>query len=125
MKAGKSGVIEKNPNTQTIKFGDQWINQSAIARAQGLDQSYVSRIFNGQRTPSLQSAQKIAAMLGMTLDQFVEALATRKKELAERNERILTAHRLRLDSEDRADLQVILGGGVPAPRLPALRQRSA
>lgn len=121
-KAGKSGIVEKSPNTQTIRFAGQFINLSAIARAQGLDVSYLSRIFRGQRTPSLKHCMKIAAILGMSLDDFVAGLEQRKEDIAKDNSDVLQMHTQRIAREDNADLGTLRRGGVPAPRLPALRR---
>lgn len=66
--------LEKNPTPQTVRFSGAWINLSEIAREVGLQPSHLSRIFKGQRTPSLRAARNIAAALGMTLDDLTMAL---------------------------------------------------
>ncbi len=123
-KAGKSGLIENAPNAQTTRFAGKFINLSAIARAQGLDVSYLSRIFRGQRTPSLHYTQKIAAMLGMTMDAFVEALEDRARELKEENKYIVKLYTTRIEKEDIADLKALEQGKPVEPRLSALRKRA-
>jgi transcriptional regulator with XRE-family HTH domain len=120
-KAGKSGVVEKSPNAQTIRFRGQFINLSAIARAQHLDVSYLSRIFRAQRTPSLKHCMKISAILGMTLDDFVQGLQDRAEEIAKSNTDVLQMHNQRIAKEDSSDIDTFKRGGVPAPRLPAFR----
>jgi transcriptional regulator with XRE-family HTH domain len=117
-KAGKSGVIEQSPNAQTIKFAGKHINLSAIARAQGLDVSYLSRIFRGQRVPSLGHALKIAAILGMTVDDLVSGLQDRAEELKREHAAILQIHDTRIDKEVRKDLSLIKQGRAPIPRMP-------
>jgi DNA-binding phage protein len=63
-----------------VKLGGKFINLSAISRTQGIDQSYLSRIFARKRDPSLKCARKIAACLGMGLEAFLEALDGKQKE---------------------------------------------
>jgi hypothetical protein len=77
---GPNECIEANPSSQTVKLGGKFINLSAISRTQGIDQSYLSRIFARKRDPSLKCARKIAACLGMGLEAFLEALDGKQKE---------------------------------------------
>lgn len=121
-KAGKTGVFEKAPNTQTIKFAGKYINLSAIARSQSLDVSYLSRIFRGERMPALKYCIKIAAMLGMTLDDFVQALEERVQAVKNEAASLLRSHNQRVDKEDIQDLAAYAQGRIPAPRLPATRR---
>jgi transcriptional regulator with XRE-family HTH domain len=123
-KAGKTGIFEKAPNAQTVKFAGKFINLSAIARAQGLDVSYLSRIFRGERAPSLKHCTKIAAVLGMTLDDFVQGLEERCKAVQAERESLMRAHTDRISREDAEDLRTYAKGSVPAPRLPAVRKVS-
>jgi transcriptional regulator with XRE-family HTH domain len=121
MKAGKTGVFEKHPNTQTIPFANKFVNLSAIARAQNIDHSYLSRIFAGKRTPSLMYCKKISAVLGMSIDEFLVALEIRAREVKEEESRVLQEHKDRIMREDLEDLKELAAGNIPAPRLPALR----
>lgn len=41
-----------------------------IAAGMGVCKSFVSRVLSGQRSPSLDTAEKMAAVLGLSLDQF-------------------------------------------------------
>lgn len=43
---------------------------SELGRATGITVSYASRIFSGERRPSLPVASKIAKYLGMSIDKF-------------------------------------------------------
>lgn len=52
----------------------------AIARRAGIDASYVSHIVAGNRTPSLPVARRISTALGVSLDDLVEFLDSRKGE---------------------------------------------
>ena len=120
-KAGKTGIFEKAPNAQTVKFAGKFINLSAIARSQNLDVSYLSRIFRGERTPSLKHCIKMAAVLGMDLDSFVQALNIRVKDVDAEIEGIMKDHTNRIMREDMQDLKTLAKGKVPIPRLPATR----
>jgi transcriptional regulator with XRE-family HTH domain len=57
------------------------ISQEELAFRAGLDRTYLSGIERGRRNPSLKSMQRIAAELGVSLDQvFVLA-----RQMAEQN----------------------------------------
>ncbi len=117
-KAGGSGVFEKAPNAQTVRFAGKFINLSAIARAQGLDVSYLSRIFAGTRVPTLPYCIKIAAMLGLTLDEYVEAMEVRKRELKEGVAALITSMSTREDNLNKKDLEALKQGKPAMPRIP-------
>lgn len=50
------------------------VSLTNIANGTGISLSMVSRIMNGHRTPSLDNATKIAAYLGISVDEFVDSL---------------------------------------------------
>lgn len=68
---------EADPRTDTVLFGDHFINLSHIARKSGLSLSTVSKIFSGHRNPSMKSAEKIATALDITLGVFLSRLKKR------------------------------------------------
>lgn len=74
MAASNNGCIEPKPTSQTVYIGELPINLSAIARLTNVDQGYLSRIFSGQQSPSLKTAEKIAAALGMGLESFLQSI---------------------------------------------------
>jgi len=45
-----------------------------LSRASGLDIAHVSRIMRGLTEPGIQSAQKLADAMGLSLDEFVSSL---------------------------------------------------
>ena len=45
---------------------------SDIAKGMGVCKSFVSRVLSGQRSPSLDTAEKISAALGLSLDEFAK-----------------------------------------------------
>lgn len=67
-------VVVDNPNSQTVMFAGRFINLSEISRQNHIDVSYLSRIFRGQRTPSLPYIKKISRALDMSIEDFVNAL---------------------------------------------------
>lgn len=119
--AGKTGIWEDNPNTQTIRFAGRWLNLSAVARAQGFHPSYLSYIFSGKRQPAFNTLKKLTAALGMTLDDFTQALHERIKEVEENRRKTVEIYQRRVAREDTKDLAIIQDGRIPIPRLPALR----
>lgn len=69
-----SKCIEKNPTPISVWFCGEPINLSVIAINCGMYPSAVSRIFSGARYPTLKAARKIAEVLNMRLDEFLDAL---------------------------------------------------
>ena len=66
--------IDEYPSKATIWFAGKPLNLCAIGRAQNLHNSYLSRVFSGNRYPSVKNARKIAAALGMGLEEFLKTL---------------------------------------------------
>lgn len=56
------------------------VSYYAIADATRYDPSYINRVFNGHRRPSLDCAAAIAAYLGCSVDQLTAALAQVRKK---------------------------------------------
>lgn len=73
--------IERHPTRLTVYFAGTPINLAEVARSYEppLLVPYLSYIFHGKRTPSLDYAEKLAFALGMQLQAFIEEL---KKERA-------------------------------------------
>lgn len=53
------------------------VTMSDIARSTNISLSHVSRIMGGNRRPSLDVASKIAAYLGVTIEELLHALDVR------------------------------------------------
>lgn len=51
--------------------------QKEIAIQSGIASSYYCLLENGERIPSLQTAKRVASVLGLTLDEFYEVLMRR------------------------------------------------
>jgi transcriptional regulator with XRE-family HTH domain len=57
----------------------QGVTQMEISGALGIHQSYVSLICSGKRVPSLSTSKRMAAYLGVTLDEWWGLLKRRGK----------------------------------------------
>jgi transcriptional regulator with XRE-family HTH domain len=77
MRAGLTGVYERNPNKQTTSFSGYHINLSALAKRVGVCPSHLSRVFSGGAVPSLTLARKLSSELGMSMDSFLKQLDAR------------------------------------------------
>lgn len=75
MITGPRSCINTSPNPQTVYFGGAFVSLSAIAVTTGLSPSAISRIFSGDRNPSLIAARKISTALMMDVGDFVHKLA--------------------------------------------------
>lgn len=122
---GPLSCIVSTPDSRTVRFRGQYINVSQIAVMQGLDKSYISRVFRGERDPSLATAKRIAACLGMGVGEFVEALDEHIQALRAADQTIVDEHYKRIEKEDSADMATLRRGGIPAPRLPGQRSKIA
>jgi len=97
------------------------INLSAIARAANMDMSYVCRIFMHGVPPRVPILRKIAAALGMGLEDLLDAIEERRGKLAELRKQALDHYFARIKAEDEADLRALASGRTPLPRLPGTR----
>jgi hypothetical protein len=73
--------IAEKITPRTIEFNGVHINLTAMGKMRGMDTSYLSRIFSGERTPSIKHARKIAGCLGLGLEQFLNLLDARVKAI--------------------------------------------
>jgi transcriptional regulator with XRE-family HTH domain len=82
-----SGCLVYDPNPHSVRFAGKYINISAIARSQRLSQSYVSKLLSGKRSPSIRVAKKVAAALGMGLEDLLEAIEQRTNDSPKESQR--------------------------------------
>jgi len=115
------GAIERKPTKQTIWFGGMPINQWELAKAAVADKGHVSRILRGLMMPSLNTAMKLAAVLGLSLDEFMDNFRAAKEARLKEHQRLTDLYYNRIAAEDTEDTRTIKNGGVPAPRNPAYR----
>ena len=71
---GTESCYVQRPTGRTIIFAGKYINLSAIRRATGISASHLSRIFRGERQPSVPRIRKISDALGMGIQDFIDAL---------------------------------------------------
>jgi transcriptional regulator with XRE-family HTH domain len=83
--------------------------------------TYLSNIFSGKRVPSMQVYRKIAAGLGMTMDELLAGIDDRVEALTAKRRALQQMHDQRVEREDRQDLNKASRGQIPLPRLPGLR----
>lgn len=77
---GPRAHLEGRVTSQSIRLGGRYINARALAEANDLCHSFVTRVLNGERPASVEYYQKIADALGMGLEELLEAIATRRTE---------------------------------------------
>lgn len=119
--------IQTKINSNTVILGTTAINLSAIARIQGIDLSYLSRIFSGKRDPgqmSVKQAMKLAGAVGMGLEEFISALYERQEKLSRMRAIVRQQQKDRMRSESVEDANLIRHGRIPAPRLPLIGSMS-
>ena len=113
--------LQLKPTSTTPVLSGVAINVSAICRAQGLGQGYVSKILSGERRATIDYYIKIAAALGMSVNGLIEAIDERVQSARSKERAIIDQHYDRLRREDASDFRALKSGHVPPPRLPALR----
>ena len=114
-----SCLIE-HPNKQSILFGGVYINLTQLAREQHIDRSYLSRIINGRRDPgqmSVRQVLKFAAALGMSVDDFLDAIYDRANRLARDRAQVQVWHDYREAQAKADDTRRAHKGLPPVPRI--------
>lgn len=89
-----------------------------MARAAGIDHSSLSRIFRGEHDFRLSTARKIAAAMGITLDELVAGMDARLLTIQHREKRALSAYDARIRKNKQEDTERMAEGKLPIPRLP-------
>jgi len=78
---GPRFCLEERPTNKSILFMGRYINLQRVAEATRLDHGYLSYIFQGKRTPSVDVFELIAGAMGMTMDGLRLGIRERKSEL--------------------------------------------
>lgn len=69
------GCFENNPTTQSVLFGDSFVNLRGIERVTSIAHASLSRIFSGSRKPTLDQALILSRCLGFSsVDEFMSRL---------------------------------------------------
>lgn len=68
--------VERHPTSQTVWFAGVPINLSELSKSYKpkMGHGYLSKIFKGERKPSLKWIEQIATGLGMQRDAFIDHL---------------------------------------------------
>lgn len=78
---GPKAYICEHPKHDTVRLMGRYIHIKKLAKREGLEHSYLSKILSGDRTPAITYLQRIARALDMTIDDLMEAISDRKKLL--------------------------------------------
>ncbi len=114
-------VIEKRAYRNSIHFAGRIVCISAIERACGLSAGTASRIFSGQRSGPVPVLRKVAAVLSMGLDEFLEAIDTRVAAIKKAEKKARDQYYNRIAAEDDQDARTISTGRIAKPRMPGMR----
>lgn len=79
-KSPQSAPVSVRPPELDALLGETSLGQ--LSRATGIHRTHLSRIFSGQRTPSMKMAGVICEALGVSMDKLHEAVQTGKVEAA-------------------------------------------
>lgn len=79
---GPHYFIEDTPHRNTILLAGRHINITLLSQDCKVDAGYISRILNGKRRASVDTLGSIASSLGMSLDDFRQAIAERQLDPA-------------------------------------------
>lgn len=113
--------IEEHPTTQTIRLGGKYISLRRLSRYTGVDEAYMSKMMAGKRDPmrmSLGVALQIAAALGMSLDELIQAIVERARELQQASVRSQLFIDYMQTQQEQAELSAARKGLPPPPRIP-------
>jgi transcriptional regulator with XRE-family HTH domain len=59
---------------QKIKLGNSEFTRGELARKSGVSLSHISRIFSGQREPSVTTVRRIAEAVGVSEQEVIDLL---------------------------------------------------
>ncbi len=77
--------LQGKSRQRTVMFCGKSLNLSELARQIGVSPAHVSFIFAGKRQPSLETAERIAAALGMSFGDFAKSLRANSGFSVQRN----------------------------------------
>jgi len=67
----KSAAQKFGDNMKKIRL-EKGMSQGDICRALGLDRAYISNIENGKQNLTISTMEKVAKVLGMSVDQLLK-----------------------------------------------------
>lgn len=120
MANGPIACIEQKPSRKTTYLNGVPISQSQLMRASDIDQGQISRILSGKRDPaevSLGQHLRLAAALGMTLDDLLDAIYARREAKLARAEQDRYWHAYRRNLEGKENMARMSHGLPSVPSL--------
>lgn len=117
----REGPIVEKPAINTIYICDRPVCLRSIARVQNIERSYLTKIMNGTRSAGINYYIKIAAAIGVTVDELVAGIAKRVQDDRSKKEMTLEQYNNRVKKEDARDNYLKRIGRPVKPRMPGLR----
>lgn len=115
------GCRVTKPTRSSILFGGIWINVSAIARTQGMKQSFVSKIMSGSRGASVTDLRRVANAIGFGLEELLDAIELRRIAIQHRKEQTMANYNERVKAENIHDAKLANKGLPVPPRMTSFR----
>lgn len=106
MANGPVSCIEPKPSRKTVYLNGVPISLQQLMRASDVDEGQISRILSGKRDPaevSLGQHLRLAAALGMCLDDLIDAIYTRRDVKLAKAEQDRYWHNYRRNMENNAN----------------------
>lgn len=114
----QTSVYLTKPVRNSVYFNGRYISLSSIARAAGISHSGLSRALRGDNGFLLSTARKVAAVMGITLDELAAGMDARQLTIQNREKRALSAYDARLRKNKQEDMERMADNKLPIPRLP-------
>lgn len=86
MAGAPRAYLDENPTHQSIRLGGRFINAKRMALDLNIERTHLTRIFAGERTPSLDLLRRIARAFGMTMEDLLECIEERRQYLLKKTE---------------------------------------
>lgn len=94
---------------------------SAIARTQGMKQSFVSKIMSGSRGASVTDLRRVANAIGFGLEELLDAIELRRIAIQHRKEQTMANYNERVKAENIHDAKLANKGLPVPPRMTSFR----
>lgn len=118
---GRTSPVVEKPAINSVLLGGRYVSVQAISRVQGLDPSYVCKIINGKKDPTVKTARKIASAVGMGLEEFLDAVDERVKHLKAAEAKMVGEYKHRVRKEQMVDYIHGKRGRLVTKRMPGLK----
>src|SRR3989304_10479081 len=116
--ATQQGVFPTRPTKQSIFFAGRYINISALHRTTGIHLSTFSYALSGKSRPTMDTARKWAAGLGMSVDALFDAIEAHVASHKDRQKRIVSKYDGRGKHQIQKDMNRVRLGLAPEPIIP-------